>query len=172
MRYLHQFPPVVACLLFAVTFPCFADDGLQARSENFLLLGNADERTICEVANQLEEFRATVQSLWSSAPELPFKPMVVFVFRDTRSFEPFAPVRNSAICITSRPGFWCTTSCMERRNASARGSSDISKTPEKTIRESWRASVRRPESRIGKSRKAFPRICDVGSADPRSSNWT
>lgn len=92
MRYLHLFPPVVASLLLAVTIPCFADDWLQARSENFLLIGNADEWTICEVANQLEEFRATIQSLWSSAPELPFKPMVVFVFRDARSFEPFAPL--------------------------------------------------------------------------------
>lgn len=92
MRYSQTFPLVLTSLFLGLTVPCVADDWLQARSENFLLIGNADERAICEVANQLEEFRATIQSLWSLAPELPFKPMVVFVFKDARSFQPFAPL--------------------------------------------------------------------------------
>src|SRR5262245_35242745 len=75
-------------------FLCADDAAAQwtrLRSPNFTLVGDASERQIRGVAQQLEQFREVmVRALPPAAAASPV-PIVVLVFGNDRSFEPFKP---------------------------------------------------------------------------------
>jgi tetratricopeptide (TPR) repeat protein len=67
---------------------------VRIRSDNFVLIGDADPAAIRDAANRLELFRSAIGSL---SPEIKLdsgKPTNVVVFRDTASFRAFKPLRE------------------------------------------------------------------------------
>ena len=75
-----------------------AADWLSLRSDHFLVIGNTSGGQLRDVALRLEQFREVVGQLnpavlrEESAP-----PVVVLVFRDGRTYEPFMPRRNGEV---------------------------------------------------------------------------
>ena len=94
MRYLQV---LVFTALF-LTPGTAAADWLSLRSDHFLVIGNTSGGQLREVALRLEQFREAVGQLnpavlrEESAP-----PVVVLVFRDGRTYEPFMPRRNGEV---------------------------------------------------------------------------
>ncbi len=82
-------------LLISASFgtSVFAESGWVAvRSDNFNLVGNADEKRVETVLIKLEQFRFTVKKLF---PELNCDsqvPINVLIFKDQKSFKEFAPL--------------------------------------------------------------------------------
>ncbi len=84
--------PVVLGLLFA---SCLAADvWTEVRSQNFILVGNAKEKTIREVASRLEQFRAAFEILLSKRQVQSSVPIIVVVFKDDKAFDPYKPVQD------------------------------------------------------------------------------
>src|SRR5687768_4903202 len=82
-------------LLLALSFGLLAGDAradwTRLRSANFTFVGDASERQIRHVAQQLEQFREVmVRALPDAAAGSP-APIVVIVFAHDRSFAPFKP---------------------------------------------------------------------------------
>ena len=75
-----------------------AADWLSLRSDHFLVIGNTSGGQLRDVAVRLEQFREVVGQLnpavlrEESAP-----PVVVLVFRDARTYEPFMPRHNGEV---------------------------------------------------------------------------
>ena len=69
-----------------------ADKWVSVRSENFLLVGNANEGRIRQVAGELERFRAAFALLFPGAGQQSSAATTVFVFRDDSAFRPFKPL--------------------------------------------------------------------------------
>lgn len=99
---------VAAALLFLLTpvapLPSLAapaDGWTKVNSENFLLVGNADEREIRLVAARLEQFRAVFKRLLAAESHFDsIVPTTVVVFRDDAAYRPFEPLyqgRPSAV---------------------------------------------------------------------------
>lgn len=63
-----------------------------ARSKNFLIVGNASEKEIREVATRLEQFREAFAQLFTAARFASPIPTTVIVFRNDSSYEPFKPL--------------------------------------------------------------------------------
>ena len=66
-------------------------DWTRLQSANFTFVGDASERDIRRVARQLEQFREVMLRALPSRPGSPPAPIVVLVFANNRSFEPFKP---------------------------------------------------------------------------------
>lgn len=66
---------------------------VKVRSRNFLLVGNADEREIRQVASKLEQFRELFRQLSLTGPSFDAGvPTIVVIFRDDMSYRPFEPL--------------------------------------------------------------------------------
>lgn len=92
-------PPafVVAALLFLLTVspdPSRAGNDVWTKisSRNFLLVGNASEREIRQVAARLEQFRAAFERLLVAGHSDSIVPTTVLVFRDDLAYRPFEPL--------------------------------------------------------------------------------
>jgi hypothetical protein len=85
----------LCCLLLAVHCSLLAVEGkdiwTKVRSNNFLLVGNASEKQINEVAVRLEQFREGFGLLtgFRSNPAVATR---VIVFKSNDSFDPFKPI--------------------------------------------------------------------------------
>ncbi len=88
---------IVACL---VVFDCLvasclaADVWTEVRSHNFILVGNAKEKTIREVASSLEQFRSAFEILLTKRQVQSSVPIVVVVFKDDKAFDPYKPIQD------------------------------------------------------------------------------
>ncbi|MGB7219371.1 MAG: tetratricopeptide repeat protein [Vicinamibacterales bacterium] len=88
--------PLVAVL--ALVLPrAAAADWLSLRSDHFQVVGNAGEGELRNVALKLEQFRDVIGQLNPAALREGAPPVVVLVFRDKRSYEPFMPLANGRI---------------------------------------------------------------------------
>jgi tetratricopeptide (TPR) repeat protein len=68
-----------------------ADTWTRVRSKNFILVGNAGEKDIRQVANRLEQFRDVFTRLLSLAKFDSPVPTTVIVFKSMNSYKPFNP---------------------------------------------------------------------------------
>lgn len=83
----------IACFLVAIRAD--AAEWTSLRTEHFLLIGDASPRAIKDVALRFEQFRAAVASAFPVlADSRPGPPVIVIVFRDQRSYEPYKPKFN------------------------------------------------------------------------------
>ena len=83
----------ITALLVLVANPVFAaDQWTLVRSKNFRLVGNASERQIRRVAENLEQFREAVGRLLPRALAKASTGTTVVVFRDDESYRPFKPI--------------------------------------------------------------------------------
>jgi tetratricopeptide (TPR) repeat protein len=64
----------------------------RVRSRNFLIVGNAGERELREVATRLEQFRLTLARLFIVNNFASPVPTTVIVFKNDTSYEPFKPL--------------------------------------------------------------------------------
>lgn len=72
------------------------DNWLAIRSKNFLLVGNASEKQIRQVATRLEQFREVFAQLFPKAVHSTPVPTTVIVFKSDESYRPFKPNPNVA----------------------------------------------------------------------------
>ncbi len=94
-------------VIFAIVF-CFLqlvsasapvaakDNWTSVRSKNFLLVGNADEKDIRQVAVRLEQFREVFSRLFSTLNVNSPVPTTVIVFKNDESYRPFKLNANTA----------------------------------------------------------------------------
>ena len=64
---------------------------IRLQSTNFVFVGDASDRQIRRVAQQLEQFREVLVRALPPAPGASLGPIVVIVFANDRSFAPFKP---------------------------------------------------------------------------------
>jgi tetratricopeptide (TPR) repeat protein len=92
---MKRFTVVLAIALFSLTALPAAhakDTWVSVRSNNFLLVGNASEKEVRQVATRLEQFREVFSRLF---PRMKFTspvPTTVIVFKSDSSYKPFKPV--------------------------------------------------------------------------------
>ena len=90
--------PVLVLTALLLTHGTAAADWLSLRSDHFQVIGNTTAGQLRDVAVRLEQFREVVGQLnpavlrEESAP-----PVVVLVFRDARTYEPFMPRNNGQV---------------------------------------------------------------------------
>lgn len=65
---------------------------VSVRSQNFTVVGEAQEKDLRRVAARLEEFRAALARLLPEGPKDAGAPTTVIVFRDDAAYQPFKPV--------------------------------------------------------------------------------
>lgn len=90
---------LILCLLTIVPAhsPVFArDKWVSVRSKNFLLVGNANEKEIRQVAVRLEQFREVFSRLFKGIVFNTPVPTTVIVFKNDSSYRPFKPQANTA----------------------------------------------------------------------------
>ncbi|MCU1264275.1 MAG: Tfp pilus assembly protein PilF [Acidobacteria bacterium] len=85
-------------LLIASTGPAVSakETWTSVRSKNFLLVGNASEKEIRQVAVRLEQFREVASRLFVKANFNSPVPTTVVVFKNDSSYRPFKPNANTA----------------------------------------------------------------------------
>jgi hypothetical protein len=81
------------------------DEWIQVRSKNFLLIGNASERDIRNVAEHLERFRSALSKLFNTDLSSPIATNVV-VFRDEATYMPYKPLRRDGKLDASVQGYF------------------------------------------------------------------
>ena len=85
------------CLLaLAAPLVSAKDNWISVRSKNFLLIGNASEKQIKQVAGRLEQFREVFSHLFPNAVLSTPVPTTVVVFKNDSSYSPFKPNSNTA----------------------------------------------------------------------------
>ena len=72
------------------------DNWISLRSKNFLLIGNASEKQVRQVATRLEQFREVFSELFPGAVLSTPVPTTVVVFKSESSYRPFKPNSNTA----------------------------------------------------------------------------
>src|SRR6185295_7309371 len=72
------------------------DKWTSVRSKNFLLIGNANEKDIRQVAVRLEQFREVFSHLFTNMKISSPVPTTVIVFKNDESYRPFKPNANTA----------------------------------------------------------------------------
>jgi len=82
------------------------DEWIQVRSKNFLLIGNASERDIRNVAEHLERFRSALSKLFNGADLSSPIATNVIVFRDEASYMPYKPLRRDGKIDASVQGYF------------------------------------------------------------------
>jgi hypothetical protein len=85
---------LVLCLLLAGQVRALdkSEGWTRVQSKNFLLIGNASERDMRQVAARLEQFRETFLRLLPIGQLDASIPVTVMVFRDDESYRPFEPL--------------------------------------------------------------------------------
>src|SRR5919112_1684008 len=94
MKRLALMLATVLCLLLAAPAgPGMAKEKwTRARSKNFLIVGNAGEGKMREVATRLEQFREAFARIFTAARFISPVPTTVLVFKSDSSYEPFKPL--------------------------------------------------------------------------------
>lgn len=90
---------IVFCSLAVVpsNSPVSANDKwTSVRSKNFLLVGNASEKDIRQVAVRLEQFREVFSRLFPTMSVNSTVPTTVIVFKNNESYRPFKPTERTA----------------------------------------------------------------------------
>ncbi|HEY5885346.1 MAG TPA: hypothetical protein VIT88_11700, partial [Pyrinomonadaceae bacterium] len=88
---------LVFCFVSLSALPVSAKDNwISVKSKNFLLVGNANEKQIRQVAGRLEQFREVFSYLFPSAVFKTPVPTTVVVFKSDSSYAPFKPNPNTA----------------------------------------------------------------------------
>lgn len=90
---------IAFCLLTTFAAPVTVsakDNWMSVRSKNFLLVGNASEKEIRQVATRLEQFREAFSLLFPKAILNSPVPTTVVVFDSDKSYRPFKPDANTA----------------------------------------------------------------------------
>ena len=82
----------LACLLVCAHAASAKDTWTSVRSKNFLLVGNASEKDIRQVATKLEQFRDAFSRLFATAKFTSPVPTTVVVFKSDSAYKPFKPV--------------------------------------------------------------------------------
>ena len=83
---------ILAALALLSLTASAADAGwTQLRSQNFLFIGDASERTIRATAQKVEQFREVMLRAMPGAPATSPVPTIVFVFGNDASFTPYKP---------------------------------------------------------------------------------
>jgi hypothetical protein len=70
------------------------ENWVSVRSKNFLLIGNANEKEIRQVAMRLEQFREVFSRLFAKANLKSPVPTTVVVFKSDSAYRPFKPMAN------------------------------------------------------------------------------
>lgn len=89
---------IAACILLWLTAFSSAqakDNWISVRSQNFLLIGNTNEKDIRKVATRLEQFRDVFTRLLPGARFETPVPTTVIVFKSMSSYKPFNPGNNA-----------------------------------------------------------------------------
>src|SRR3712207_5969768 len=84
-------------VLLAAQAAAAKDTWTSVRSQNFLLVGNASEKEIRQVATRLEQFRHVFTRLF---PKVNFNtpvPTTVVVFKSDSAYKPFKPVVDGKV---------------------------------------------------------------------------
>lgn len=95
MKRLSLITALILCLslmLSASAAPAARETWTSVRSKNFLLVGNASERDIKQVATKLEQFRDVFTRLLPKASFNTPVPTTVVVFKSDGSYKPFKPL--------------------------------------------------------------------------------
>jgi tetratricopeptide (TPR) repeat protein len=90
---------IILCLLTIVPAHSpvsAADKWVSVRSKNFLLVGNANEKEIRQVALRMEQFREAFSRLFKGVVFNTPVPTTVIVFKSDNSYRPFKPHANTA----------------------------------------------------------------------------
>lgn len=87
--------PIIALFLLAFFSPTASgkDTWISVKSENFYLIGNANEKDIRAVAIKLEQFRETFRLIFPSMELRQSIPTNVIVFKSAAAYTPFKPKR-------------------------------------------------------------------------------
>src|SRR2546422_3269236 len=85
---------LLLCLIAPLTAQA-KDNWTSVRSKNFLLVGNASEKEMRQVATRLEQFRDVFTRLFSGARFTSPVPTTVIVFKSMNSYKPFNPGNNA-----------------------------------------------------------------------------
>src|SRR5437660_2904998 len=94
----RRFAMTLSVLLLCLIAPLTAqakDNWTSVRSKNFLLVGNASEKEMRQVATRLEQFRDVFTRLFSGAKFTSPVPTTVIVFKSMGSYKPFNPGNNA-----------------------------------------------------------------------------
>src|SRR5438132_2540186 len=94
----RRFAMTLSVLLLCLIAPLTAqakDNWTSVRSKNFLLVGNASEKEMRQVATRLEQFRDVFTRLFSGARFTSPVPTTVIVFKSMNSYKPFNPGNNA-----------------------------------------------------------------------------
>ena len=85
---------LLLCLIAPLTAQA-KDNWTSVRSKTFLLVGNASEKEMRQVATRLEQFRDVFTRLFSGARFTSPVPTTVIVFKSMNSYKPFNPGNNA-----------------------------------------------------------------------------
>ena len=85
---------LLLCLIAPLTAQA-KDNWTSVRSKTFLLVGNASEKEMRQVATRLEQFRDVFTRLFSGARFTSPVPTTVIVFKSLNSYKPFNPGNNA-----------------------------------------------------------------------------
>jgi tetratricopeptide (TPR) repeat protein len=85
------------CLLACSHAAAAKDTWTSVRSKNFILIGNASEKDIRQVATRLEQFRDAFSRLFTGANFTSPVPTTVIVFKSDSAYKPFKPVFDGKI---------------------------------------------------------------------------
>jgi len=88
---------IVIVLYFLAASPAWSpaharDTWVSVRSKNFLLVGNASEKKVRQVASRLEQFREVFSRILPRTAFTSPVPTIVVVFKSDSSYKPFKPV--------------------------------------------------------------------------------
>jgi tetratricopeptide (TPR) repeat protein len=90
---LRQFPlflPAILVIWFAASAAQAKDNWISVRTQNFLLVSNAGEKDVRQVATKLEQFRNVFTRLFPKTNFNTPVPTTVIIFKSTDSYKPFA----------------------------------------------------------------------------------
>jgi tetratricopeptide (TPR) repeat protein len=86
---------VLCAALLLTTAVTSSAEWLSVQSDHFQVIGNASERELRDIALRFEQFREFIsQATTALRREAAAPPVVVIVFRDRKSYEPFLPQAN------------------------------------------------------------------------------
>ena len=97
MQWTHRtlaYAASVAALFLAFSHSAEAASWIRVETPNFIVIGEASEKRVREVAEQFERFRQALARILPGAATTAAVPTIVVVFNTQRSFEPYRPRFN------------------------------------------------------------------------------
>jgi tetratricopeptide (TPR) repeat protein len=83
---------LITLVILLATAPVFAKDSwVKLRSTNFVLVGNADQKKIRDIAIRLEQFRNVFTQLFPGMKYTSQVPTTIVVLKDLKAYAPFRP---------------------------------------------------------------------------------